>query len=268
MESVAAFKAKAVKLKSAVPVIAAIAVSISLGAAREPENKYDVLAKTLAPFVNVFAQKTKNPNRALTLKLRLETMTGMSLELAGAHAEVALQYPDKLRVRGPFLGEELTVCRDGQDIWMAPGSKLAPLLAAARTAKKLPKPDPDFRLAPFRLPVPDKQLVFLPALFQVRDAGTEPLDGAPCRVLDLTLMPELARSVGAGWSVRLWAGENHIPMRLALTRADWQISVRIDAVSFLPALPEATWQPAGQEDILKITPAQYQQLLGLLNAAR
>ncbi len=258
-------------MKPAVPVIAFFSSLLLASApASELENKYDVLAKTLMPFVNVFAAKTKNPNRALTLKLRLESMTGMRPDLAGTRAEIAVEYPDKLRLHGPIFGEELTICRDGQDIWVFPGSKLAPLLEAARAAKKLPPPDPKFRLEPFRLPVPEKQLVFLPALFQVRDAGEESLDGLPCRVLDLQLMPELAKSLGPGWTARVWVDPNHLPTRLTLTRPDWQISVRFDDLKFTPSLPDSTWKPTADEstDVLKIPPSQYQQLLQLISSGK
>ncbi len=48
-------------------------------------------------------------------------------------------------------------------------------------------------LGPLVLPVPQKELVFLPVLFQVADKGTEKVIGEPCRVLDVQLMPQLAK---------------------------------------------------------------------------
>ena len=68
------------------------------------------------------------------------------------------RYPDKLRLRAPVLGEDVTICRHGQELWAYPASKIEPLLQAAAAAKKLPKPDPKFRLEPFALPIPEKQL--------------------------------------------------------------------------------------------------------------
>src|SRR5579862_9877615 len=103
------------------------------------------------PILNVFAKSTTNPNRALSFTARLEQMTDLPPELSGSRAEVALEYPDKLRLRAPILGEDITVCRKGQEIWAFPGSKVEALLSAA-AAKKLPKADPKFRLQPFALP--------------------------------------------------------------------------------------------------------------------
>ncbi len=90
------------KPKSAALSIVAIAVLASPAASYALENKYDVLAKVLMPFVNILAKQTKNPNRALTMKLRLEQWTGMAPELAGTRADLAVEYPDKLRLHGPL----------------------------------------------------------------------------------------------------------------------------------------------------------------------
>ncbi|HYR58018.1 MAG TPA: hypothetical protein VEO95_05295, partial [Chthoniobacteraceae bacterium] len=141
--------------------------------ARADENRYDVLGKMLAPFVNVLAKNTRNPNRALSLAARLERLTGAPPELAGTRAELSLQYPDRALIHGPILGEDLTVCRDRQRVWAVPGAKVKALLDLAAAQKKLRPVDPDSRIAPLQLPVPEKELVFLPMLFVVKDAGAE-----------------------------------------------------------------------------------------------
>jgi len=235
---------------------------VALGQARE--NPYDVLSKVLMPFVGVLAASGKSPNRAVTLTLRLERVTQMPPELAGARAEIAFEAPDKLRVHGPVLGEELTICRNGQELWAHPRSKVEPLFAAAIASKKLPRADPKFRLEPFRLPIPEKQLVFLPILFQVRDAGTEMIDGEACRVLDLAPMAELARSTKfTDWSGRLWVRKDYRPARLEVSQPGMDLAVRIEDAQFAPKLPESTWQPAAEQagDVLELTPVRYQQLL-------
>jgi hypothetical protein len=231
------------------------------------ENKYDVLGKVLTPFFQVVTKQTKNPNRAFTLALQLEAMTDLPPQWKGARAEVALQYPDKLRLSGPVFGEQLIVCRNGQEIWAYPGSKVDALIEEARLAKKLPPPDKKVRLEPFSLPVPEKQLVLLPVLFQVADAGREEIDGETCRVLDVQLMPEIARSLGATeWMARLWVRPDYHPARVIVHRPGWLATVRVDDVQFAPALPESTWQPTPEQasDVAKISPARYQQLLKLI----
>ena len=234
---------------------------------RAEENRYDVLARALMPFANVFAKNTKNPNRAMRLTGRLELMTGLPPALLGARAELALQYPDKLRLRAPVLGEELTICRHGQEVWVHPGTKAAALLEAATAGKKLPKPDPKAQLPPFALPIPERQLALLPILFQVKDVGAESLDGELCRVLDLFLMPELARSLREKDSAaRVWVRGDGTPARLSVARTGWQIAVRFERVEFSKTLPPETWQPtAGQAaDVLQLDAARYEQLLGAL----
>jgi hypothetical protein len=244
-----------------------LAALLGSSAARAAENRYDLLGRLLMPFVNVFAKTTTNPNRALQLTAQLEQMTGVPPALLGSKAELALEFPDKLRLRAPVLGEDVTICRHGQELWAYPASKIEPLLQAAAAAKKLPKPDPKFRLEPFGLPIPEKQLVFLPALFQVKDIGSEPLDSEPCRVLDLFLMPELAKSMKAqGWAARVWVRGNAKPARLSVAKPEWNLVVRFERVEFTPSLPESTWQPTGEQagDVLKLDAARYQQLLGTL----
>jgi len=232
------------------------------------ENPYDLLGRALMPFVSVLAEHAATPNRALLLSVRLEQMTDLPAEFAGAHADLALQYPDKLRLHAPIQGEDLTICRNGQEVWIYPGSRASALLQKLEAEHKLPKPDPKFRLAPFRLPVPEKQLVFLPALFQVEDAGQEVIDGETCRVLGLQLNPTLARSLEVEtWSARLTLHADARPVRLTLrNQAEWSGSVRFDTVKFQPSLPPETWQPSADQaaDVTKIPPLRYNQFLRAL----
>ena len=242
-------------------ILVLTAILLAPAASRAAEHRYDVLSKLLTPFLQVFGKNLKNPNRAVTLSLRLEKMSGLPQALAGTRAELALQAPDQLLVRGPLLGEEITLCRRGQELWAAPGAKLQALLALAAVRKKLPPLDPEVRLEPFALPLPEKQLVFLPAFFQVRDAGVEAIDGEECRVLDLALMPELERSLEErGWAARVWVRADYKPARLVVTRPGWEIAVRFEKVTFSPKLPDSTWQPP-DADVLKLDPPHFQQLL-------
>ena len=225
------------------------------------ENRYDVLGKTLAPFINVLAQNAKTPNRAMALTARLERLTGAPAELIGSSVELSLQYPDRLRVHGPILGEDLTICRDRQQVWVTPGAKVKALLDLATAQKKLAKSDPAAQLEPFQLPLPEKQLVFLPVLFKVADAGSETVDGETCRVLDVALMPELQKSLkDKTWAARLWVRASDQPARLVLTRTGWEIAVKFQKLEFAPKLPETTWQ-APAEDVLTLDAPHFRQLM-------
>ena len=238
------------------------------GQAMAKENAYDLLGRALMPFVSLLAEHSRSPNRALELSVRIEQMTDLPPELAGARAEFLLQSPDKFRIRAPLQGEDLTICRNGQEVWIYPASKAAEVLQKLDAAHKLPKPDPKFQLAPLRLPIPEKQLVFLPALFQVEDAGTEVVDSETCRVLGLQLNPVIARSLDAeGWVARLALRADGKPARLVLkNQAGWSIAVHFDTVKFQPSLPPETWQPTADQaaDVAKIPALRYNQFLRAL----
>jgi len=107
--------------------------------------------------------------------------------------------------------------------------------------------------------------VLLPILFQVKDIGSEPLDGDTLPVMDLFLMPELARSLKAdGWAARVWARGDGKPARISVAKPGWMVVVRFDRLEFTPKLPESTWEPhdgAGW-GCLEADPVTYQQLLG------
>jgi hypothetical protein len=166
-----------------------------------------------------------------------------------------------------MAGEILTVCRDGDALWATPGSKIQYLLeqvTAAVSEKKKKKRESEGAklLGPMVLPVPRKDLVFLPILFQVADAGNETVGGAPCRVLDVQLMPQLAKGLHAeDWTGRMWVGADYRIARVALKGPDWSGTVAIDKLAFSPDLPEATFQPQGT-DVLRLTTGQFTELLG------
>jgi hypothetical protein len=242
-------------------LILSLSVAVGAGAA---EHRYDAFGKTILPFLNIFAEQRKSEARAFTLKIRIEKATDLPPELLGQTAEIAIETPDKLRLHGPLLGETFTLVRDGEKIWIHPGKKAKALLDAASGAGSLPPAKKDAELGDFKLPFSEKSLVFLPTLFSVKDLGFEPLDGIECRVLDITLMPELAEEVDVqGWVARIWITPEHKPARITVARKGWHIVARIDEVQFARELPEATWKPGEQEatDILKLKPAQYGRFL-------
>jgi hypothetical protein len=231
---------------------------------RAEESRYEVLSKTLTPFFAVFAKDRTGEERAFELKIRIEQATDLPVELRGASAEIALQAPDKLRLHGPLLGETFTIVRDDEKVWIAPGAKARALLDAAVAGRTLPKADKKFKLGEFRLPFPEKHLKLLTALFSAKDLGFDTVDGIECRVLDVSLMPELASSLEAeGWVGRLWIRADYTPLRLTLARKGWHIVMRFDDVKFAKDLPESTWEPAPEDagDVLELTPKEYSRFL-------
>jgi hypothetical protein len=226
------------------------------------EDRYDVLGKVLTPFFTLLAPE--GGNHALALAVRIEQMTDLPPELAGAHADIAIEAPNKLRLHGPVLGENLTIVRNGQKIWVYPGSVAKALIASKDDQKQLPPTDKKYQLGDFSLPIPIKELNLLPILFVVKDLGHESLDGQDCRVLDLSFMAEIAKSADfAGWVGRVWVRPDYTPARFTIARPGWNIVLRFDRVAFSEKLPAATWEPTSEEasDVLELEPKDYSRFL-------
>jgi hypothetical protein len=216
----------------------------------------------LAPFGSLLA--SAHAHQALTADLSLQEMTGLPAEYLGLALNLALENPDKLRLRATLLGEPAVACRNGQDVWLAPAGKLAPLL---NLAPDVPSKS-DTRLGNLSLEVPAKELAFLPALFQVRDAGDETVDGAACRVLDLALAPELAQPAKTeGWAARVWVRPDYKLAKLEFFKQHWHVIVAVNKLEFSGALPESTWQPETTEadGVLHLKPGQLRFLLDLVS---
>jgi hypothetical protein len=135
-----------------------------------------------------------------------------------------------LRLHATVLGQQVTVCRNGEEIWAVPGGQIETLL----DGQSLPKADPDFKPGGFRLPVTEKQLVWLPVLFTVQDAGDEAVNGENCMVLDVTLMPELAHALKAeDYSARLWVKADYKVAKIELRKGTgWHAVISVKSVEY------------------------------------
>ena len=225
------------------------------------ENPYDLFGKTIQPFIALFSKNAVGANRAMAIEVRI--VEASRPELAGQTAHLAVESPDRILLRAPIMGTAVTLCRDGQDIWAEPGAQIEALIAMASAQGELPKPQKKYRLGNFELPIPEKQLVFLPVLFQVTDGGEVNLRGEICRVLDAKLMPELARSLKVEqWSLRLWVRADDKPAQIQISSPEGRVVLAVERLAFSPVLPPETWQPApGETDVTHLTPVRYKQLL-------
>lgn len=249
------------------PRIILLLIAVRLAGAAAPaaeENRYDLVSRLLAPFANVFVNAPAKANHALSFEVRLEQMTNLPAEFTGAKAEIAAEYPDKVRLHGPLLGENVTVCRHGDALWASPGSRVEELLKTAAAEKKLPKLDPKAKLENFSLPISEKSIALLPTLLQIKDIGSEPVDGKTCRVMDLFLLPELRKALKETWAARAWVGADARPVRISLAKPGWMMVLRFDKVDFPTKLPDSTWEPTAEEagDVLKLDAPRYLQLVG------
>jgi hypothetical protein len=263
---------KMINLAAVLTTLACLAVT-----ARAQENAYDVLGKALVPIASVFAfdptvdlsgSAAQSTGHALVLDAHLIGSTNLPPALQGQPAHFALQAPGQLLIQAPIAGQLLTVCRNGDSLWATPGSQIQALLnravSAASPGKKKKKHGAENLLRPLALPIRQKELVFLPILFQVADGGFETIGAQQCRVLDVQFMAPLAKSTHTqDWSARLWVSPTYDIVQFALTGPDWTGKFAIDKLTLPASLPDTAFQPQGT-DVLNLTADQFLQLMSRL----
>jgi hypothetical protein len=225
------------------------------------ENRYDVLSKMITPLAAVLLGGKQTPNRALTLKATVGQVAGRLPQIIqGAAITAQIEYPGRIRLEVPLLGETVTVCRNGNQVWAIPGSKIQFLLEQFR---RKPRPNPKGN-SPLQLPFSAQQAVLLPALFQL-ERGNEvaQINGVPCRVIAGGLMPDIAKAVKAeDFSSKLWICSDYTPRRIDIHRSDFAMSFLIENFTYSPAFPASTWQPpAGVTDVFRCDEARLEELL-------
>ncbi|MEO8204755.1 MAG: hypothetical protein ABI615_01150 [Chthoniobacterales bacterium] len=224
------------------------------------DNRYDVLGKMLAPFVNILLTDTKNPNHAALLTIEFVEVSGrLPKQFKGATLSAAIQYPDKIKLEAPILGENAIVCRNGDSVWAIPGEKIQYLLKQFKIG-----PDPMKKgSTPLALPITAQQAVFLPALFTIEDGGFQDLNGEQCRVIYGGLMPELAKAAKADdFSAKIWIATGYMPRQIEIKRKDFTAVVAIKNLAFGPALTKETWEvPPGVTDVYRCSADNLERVL-------
>jgi len=227
------------------------------------ENPYDVIARIFQPLWGVLLTESNAPHRAATITLEMADVSGrLPREMKGAILRAHVEFPDKVKVEAPVLGEQFIICRKGNDVWATPGEKVKFLASQFKVV-----PQKNTRLnTPIFLPITPQQAIFLPALFSVARpdvAEVETLNGEDCRVLTAGLMPELARVTKAeDLSTRIWVAGGHVPRRVEVRRKDFSATVNIKEIKYYPALPASTWEvPAGSSDTYRTSTDMLEGLL-------
>lgn len=216
------------------------------------ENPYDVVGKVFQPFWSVLLASTKSPNKACTMTIVMREVTGrLPKQMEGATLKAAVEFPDKVRLQAPVMGEDITVCRNGDEVWATPGAKVEFLL---RQFKVKPPPTRKTK-TPIYLPITPQQAIFLPALFTINtdQAEVAELNGEECRVITAALMPELAKSAHAqGFRAQMWVAPGYLPRRFVITQPDFTATVDITELRFGESLKPVMWEvPAGVTDVYR-----------------
>ncbi len=225
------------------------------------ENRYDVLSKMITPLAGVLLGGQQTTDRALSLKATVGQVAGrLPGAIQGASFRAQIEYPGRIRLEAPVLGETVTVCRNGNDVWAIPGSKIQILLDQFQHKPRARAKGS----APLQLPFTAQQAVLLPALFQL-ERGNEvaEINNVPCRVISGGLMPEIAKAARAeDFSSKLWICSDYTPRRIDIRRSDFAMSFLIEEFTYAPAFPASTWQPpAGATDVLRCNEARLEELL-------
>jgi hypothetical protein len=220
------------------------------------------------PFLDVLASPPAGDARAFRVKGRLESLNAQQVPNAQAQSpatalpfDFALQPPGRMRLSFPASDTQITACRNGQRAWVAPESAVRSLLAQIPSAQKQKR----MQFPPMELPFSGRQLALLPALLEVQDKGTSPLDGAPCRILDVRMQPEIGALMPAeakGWALRLWVDASGQPARAGIQGPGASAVLRLDSVHFSPQLPASLWE--APPDAANLTPAEFDALIALL----
>jgi hypothetical protein len=217
------------------------------------DNPYDVISKVFAPFWSVLLAANNSPDKACTMTIVMTEVTGrLPKQMEGATLKAAVEFPDKVRLQAPVLGEQITVCRNGDAVWATPGAKVEFLLKQFEV-----KPPPTRKTkTPIYLPVTPQQAFFLPALFTIikaDQAEIAQLNGEDCRVITAGLMPELAKAAKAeGFRAQMWVGAGYVPKRFVITQPDFTATVDIQDLRFGPSLKPVMWEvPDGVTDVYR-----------------
>jgi hypothetical protein len=227
------------------------------------ENPYDVIAKIFQPLWGVLLSESNDKNRAASIVLEITEVSGrLPRKMKGATLHAAVQFPDKVKLVAPVLGETFTVCRNGDQVWATPGSKVEYLVSQFQV---VPRKGTKLK-TPIFLPITPQQAIFLPALFSVSRpdvAEVEELHGENCRVLAAGLMPELAKATKAeDFQTRVWVSPDYKIRRIEVKRRDFSIVVDVREMTFSPSLSASTWEPSTETvDVFHTSPDMLEGLL-------
>ncbi|HEY6841086.1 MAG: hypothetical protein QOI53_2454 [Verrucomicrobiota bacterium] len=205
----------------------------------EAQNKYDILARVLQPYGELFY--SKSPTKALQADIVLREGPSSTAAILNQPLRVSLQMPDKLRIESLDPQHRTVFCRNGQKVWIYPREILAGVVPTERR-----RTDKQSRIPDFHLPLKDQQIVWIPALFQIsRFASGADSEGTPTWELDFQLSPEIAQAIKCDpWTASAIVKQSDFQVRhLRIQSGNWSGSLEILDCRFGKALTPQTWEP-------------------------
>gem|GEM_PF-454302 len=238
----------------------AACLALAQGASAAEGQAYEVFAKALAPFAAAVFGGGEGQPGAFVAECKVTAASGKTAAAQGMQLRLALQRPDHLRADLAYNGQVLTACRAGKELWAAPEGPLKTLAQAAGidTANSAP----DAKSTPLiPLALDPQMLAFLPVVFDVKDQGSEDIDGTPHRVLQFGLLPELRKAIKAEpFDARAWIGGDFRPRRVIVSGEDYSIQVDVERLTFAPRFPDQAWQPTEGQQVLRLPASALNEL--------
>jgi outer membrane lipoprotein-sorting protein len=219
-------------------VLVATGLLTAGSSALQAQNKYDVLARVLQPYGELFYSKA--PTKAMQADVILREGPSATTGLLNQQLRVFLQIPDKLRIENLDPQHRVVFCREGQKVWIYPRELATGIVVPGR------RPDRKRQIPDFRLPLKDQQIVWIPALFQIlRFESASDHDGLPVWTLDFQLSPEFARAMKCdSWTASVIVKQNDFQVqRLRIESSNWTGSIDVLSCRFQKAFPAQTWEP-------------------------
>ena len=227
----------------------------------EDELVYQVFAKAIAPLAACAFGGIEGQPGSMVAECSVEEAAGRLAAAQGMKLRLALEGPDHLRADLAYNGTLLSVCRDDQQLWAAPAEAMRALAEAA--GLDVENDGPDQTPTPLLPATLDPQmLVFLPMVFQVKDMGMENIEGSPHRLLQLQLLPELAKTMRMeDLEAQVWIGPDYQPRRVLIRSRDYSLKLGIEKINFTDRLSPSAWQPSQGKKVLLLPASALNTLL-------
>ena len=182
------------------------------------------LVQAVNQLVAILEPPADKAPRTFTTTLKVVKAEGLPKEAAGREVELAFQAPEHLRIAAQVEGQNLVVCRDGQEVWVYAPAKKFGLLGSPNKAPFATAPDAKdtSTLEPLKLPIPVEQLGLLPMFADIESLPGDTIGTDKCRVLKITPKPEAIDALKVPkFTLRLWVRESDsMPVRLAAKRRE------------------------------------------------
>jgi hypothetical protein len=209
------------------------------------QNRYDILAQVLRPYVSLFYSNSSTRAAQTQIVIRsFETRNGpAATPLLNQPILIDFEWPDKLRLEVTSPDHRIIVCRNGQHVWVYPRELGAELFATASNTEK------GGRIPDFRLPLNDQEILLLPAMFRIVHLNnvTDAL-GFPAWDLGFRTDPVLERELEVPQvivTVLVRQRDYHVE-HLKMRSVFWSGEMDVNDIQFASRLPPETWVPAAE----------------------